>query len=163
MKDVKILQFPHPILLKPCEIVLRFDKSLQNTLDFMWKVMKESRGVGLAANQLGIPYDMFVLDGPNGRINMVNPYISSSSSAPANLQEGCLSAPNTFITVPGRAKWVLVKYQDEDGKSQMTLLEGIHAVAVQHEIDHLEGLSFLQHPSLPRATRKKLEKTWKLR
>ena len=94
---------------------------------------------------------------------MVNPYISVQSEASANIKEGCLSAPKEFIVVPGRAKWVQVKYQDEKGQYQSIILEGIHAVAAAHECDHLEGKSFLQHHSIPRTIRKQLSKKWGLR
>jgi peptide deformylase len=162
---MKILKFPHPILFEPCEEVTDFSSlsSIKEIMDAMWKIMKESNGMGLAANQVGLKRDMFVLAGPSGRLNMVNPYISARSQAPANLKEGCLSAPGQFTVVPSRSKWVQVKYQDETGAHKSILLEGIHAVAAAHEIDHLDGKSFMQDPSLPKALRKAFDKKWGLK
>lgn len=160
---MKILQFPHPVLLTPCEEVTKFDVNLLNVLDHMWKTMKDARGLGLAANQVGISEDIVVINGPNGRLNLINPYISAKSMAFANLRESCLSAFNESIIVPGRAEWVQVRYQDEKGKNQTVVLKGIYSVCAQHEIDHLDGRSFMEHPTLPKATRKRLAKKWELK
>ena len=160
---MKILQFPHPKLLKSCEEVTIFDEYLKEALDDMWRTMLAAGGQGLAANQVGILKDMVVMKGPEGRLNLVNPYISMKSEVPANLKEGCLSAFNEFLIVPGRAEWVQVKYQDENGDHKSILLKGIYAVCAQHELDHLDGKSFMEHPSLPAATRKALASRWGLK
>ena len=160
---MKLLQFPHVKLLTPCEDVENFNYELAEILDYMWYVMEESNGVGLAANQVGFSLNMFVMDGPNGRLNLVNPYISLKSKSSANLKEGCLSAPGEFIVVPERAEWVQVKYQDEKGIHKSIVLKGIHAVCAQHEIEHLEGKSFMENKSLSKATRTKLAKKWEIK
>lgn len=160
---MKILKFPDPKLLTPCDAVVNFDKTLLSILDSMWEIMKDAKGIGLAANQVGISLDAFVMEGPNGRLNMVNPYISVESEALANMKEGCLSTPGEFVVVPGRAKWVQVIYQDEKGNNKSLILEGIHAVACVHEIEHLDGKSFLQHSSFPKSVRKRYEKKWGLK
>lgn len=160
---MEVLKFPHPKLLTPCEEVVSFDTELLDTLDAMWATMKKSHGIGLAANQVGIPLDMFVMDTPSGRMNFINPYISAGSIELANTKEGCLSAPGESLTVPGRMKWVQVRYQDEKGNDKSTILAGIYSVCAQHEIEHLDGKSFMEHKSLLKTTRKRLAKKWGLK
>lgn len=157
---LKILTFPHKRLLTPCEEVTFFDDELLSVLDSMWETMKDAKGLGIAANQCGISLDMCIIDGPNGRVNLINPYIAASSAAPANLKEACLSAPRESIVVPGRSQWVQVRYQNEKGEHKSIVFKDIYAVCASHEIDHLDGKSFFEHPSLPRTTRKKLSKKW---
>lgn len=160
---MKILKFPHSKLLKPCEEVVSFDTELLDILDDMYRTMKENHGIGLAANQVGISLDMFVMEGPKTRMNFINPYIAAGSVELANLKEGCLSAPGESILVPGRMKWVQVVYQNEKGEPKSTILQGIHAVCAQHEIEHLDGKSFMEHKSLLKTTRKLLLKKWGLK
>lgn len=157
---MKILTFPHSMLSTPCEEVDSFDPHMLEVLELMWSTMKKNGGMGLAANQIGVSMDMFVMEGPSGRVDFINPYIYMASEEAANLEEGCLSAPGQLLVVPGRAKWVQVVYQNIEGEHKTMILRGIHAVCAQHEIDHLDGKSFLEHPSLSRITRKKLEKKW---
>lgn len=160
---MKLLKFPHVKLLTPCEDITNFNVEVAEILDYMWYVMEESNGIGLAANQIGFSLNMFVMDGPEGRLNLINPYISLKSNSFAKLKEGCLSAPGEFIVVPGRASWVQVKYQDEKGNHKSVVLKGIQAVCAQHEIEHLDGKSFMEHKSLSRAVKNRLSKKWKLK
>ena len=123
--------------------------------------MISHNGMGLAANQVGVRYRLFVMADMNGKyLSVVNPIIISRSSVPANLKEGCLSAPGEILTLSERASWVQVKFQDETGKSQTRVFKDIYAVCVQHEMDHLDGKSHLQSSSIPRAKRKLLAKRW---
>jgi peptide deformylase len=161
---MEILKFPHPHLLEKTEEVTVFGEELKTLLDAMWDTMSEHHGMGLAANQVGLSQRMFVMEGPDGkRFNFVNPVITSSSSAPANMREGCLSAPGDYVIVPDRAQWVQVNYEDEEGKSQSRVFQGIYAVCVQHEIDHLDGKAYLENKSIPKATRKPLASKWGLK
>jgi peptide deformylase len=80
---------------------------------------------------------MFVMEGPEGRLNIINPHIGLSSLKPAGLKEGCLSAPGEFMIVPSRVDWVMIEYQDENGDPKHVTLKGIHSVCAQHEIEHL--------------------------
>ena len=157
---MKLLQFPHPKLLTPCEDILTFNLDVSDILDYMWYVMEQQNGIGLSANQIGFSLSMFVMDGPEGRLDLVNPYISLKSKGFANLKEGCLSAPGEFIVVPDRAEWVQVKFQDKRGIDKSVVLKGIHAVCAQHEIEHLEGKSFMEHKSLSRNVRNSLAGKW---
>lgn len=155
-----VLKFPNPLLFEKAAPVYVFGKELQILLDLMWDTMEINRGIGLASNQLGMGLAMVVIKGPNGRLNMVNPTILKKSKIPANLKEGCLSAPGDFLIVPDRVEWVQVKYQDETGELGTVVLKGIYSVCVQHELEHLEGKSFMENKSIPKHIRKSLQKKW---
>lgn len=155
-----ILKFPDLFLFETMPVVTVFEEELSVLLDSMFETMKARNGLGLAANQVGIACRMFVMNGPNGRLNIVNPVIASKSKLAANLREGCLSAPGDFIVVPSRSEWVEVNYQDETGKEKHVVLKGLYAVCAQHEIEHLNGKSFMDNKSIPKGIRKGLEKKW---
>lgn len=161
---MQILKFPSPELFKVCTEVTVFGPELKILLDAMWETMVAGKGMGLAANQVGLTFRMFTMLGPDGeKIYLVNPKISSKSVISANLQEGCLSAPGEILVIEDRASWVKVKFQDETGTEQERVFHNIYAVCVQHEIDHLNGLSYLQSKSLHRARRKELAAKWGLK
>jgi peptide deformylase len=157
---MKILKFPHPFLFQPTRAASVFGEELKVLLDDMWNTLKEKGGMGLAANQVGLPLSMFVMAGPEGRINMVNPEIMSRSKMCLNMKEGCLSSPGEFVTIPTRAQWVNIMYKDENGKDCVKLLKDMYAVCAQHEIDHLLGISFMDHKSIPKSVRNGLKKRW---
>lgn len=158
---MKILKFPDPALFKVCKEVTVFGPELKTLLDSMWETMVSGNGVGLAANQVGLTFRMFVMLGPNGeKMYIVNPKILRRSVIPVNLKEGCLSAPGEFLVLGERVAWVKLKYQDETGKEHETVLKDIHSVCVQHETDHLDGKSHLQAKSLGKTKRKELAKKW---
>lgn len=155
-----ILKFPNPFLFQETSKVLVFGAELRVLLDAMWETMEANNGLGLAANQIGLDRSMFVMKGPNGRLNIVNPRVMSKSKLPANLKEGCLSLPGDFIVVPDRVEWVQVQYQDEKGEWGTIVLKGIYSVCAIHEIEHLEGKSFVENKSIPKIIRKALQKKW---
>lgn len=157
---MKILKYPHPSLFQRTTQVTVFGDELRVLLDDMWDTLKGTRGIGLAANQVGLTLSMFVMEGPDGRINMVNPEIMSRSKMCLNMREGCLSAPGDFVTVPTRAQWVNVMYRDENGNDCIKLLKDMYAICAQHEIDHLLGISFMEHKSIPKNVRNGLKKRW---
>src|ERR1700687_550861 len=132
--NMELLKFPNPHLFLVMPEVTVFGEELSVLLDGMWDLMKYKNGLGLAANQVGLSFRMIVMQVPNGRLNMVNPIIASKSLKPANLKEGCLSAPGDFVMVPSRPEWVQVKFQDEKGISQLVTLKGLYAVCIEHEI-----------------------------
>ena len=149
------------MLFQPTSSVRVFGEELQILLDEMWETMQTRGGIGLAANQVGLSMSMFVMIGPdNARLNLVNPTIETRSRTFANLKEGCLSAPGDFVTIPNRAEWVHVLYDDEKGNVKRVLLKGLYAVCAQHEIDHLRGVSFMENKSIPKSVRKGLCKRW---
>lgn len=160
---MEILKFPDPRLFDPTWPVTVFGDELKVLLDSMWDVMVANYGVGLAANQVGLTFSMFTMEGAEGeRLYIVNPRIKSKSSAPANLREGCLSAPGEFLTRPDRAVWVELEFQDELGVPQRRVFKGIAAVCVQHEIEHLNGEGFMQSKTILKQKRLQLAKKWNL-
>ena len=159
---MKILKFPNPILFKVCDLVLDIGTELKVIMDNMYRTMRQANGIGLAANQVGIGYRFFVMEGPEGRVNFVNPQVLRYSVVTSLLSEGCLSAPGESVITGSRHDWVEVLYLDEKGKEHTKVFHGIYAVCVEHEIDHLDGKSFMEPKTIPKAIRKRLAKTWGL-
>lgn len=129
----------------------------------MSKAMDKFGGLGLSANQVGLPYRMFVMrtmhEGDEEATNVpyFNPELIRVSQETELMKEGCLSFPDLYLMIK-RSKTIEFKYQDVEGKEHTAMLEGIGARCVQHEIDHLNGIIFLQ-----RASRLKLERAMKAR
>jgi len=158
---MEILKFPHKALFTRCVPVNVFDTELKLLLGFMWDAMVANHGIGLAANQVGLTWRMFVMRGENDeKIFLVNPKILSSGLESANIREGCLSAPGEFVVLQERAKWVQVEYQTEDGTKMVRVFKDIYSVCAQHEMEHLEGKSHLQSRSIPKAKRIEIAKRW---
>ena len=137
-------------------------KDRKELTDAMFMAMKRYGGIGLSANQVGLPYRMFVAGGhlqiENGlSIAMYNPEIVSVSDEVISFKEGCLSFPDLYLMIK-RPKVCELKYQDVEGNEKVLLLEGLAARCVQHELDHLNGVLFVQ-----RASRLKLERALKSR
>ena len=129
------------VLNKKCKEVKVFDDRLSILLDDMYDTMKESDGVGLAAPQVGILKRACVIDVGEGKIELINPEIISSSGSQTD-QEGCLSVPGVFGEVE-RPMYVTVKAFDRFGKEFTVDGEGLLARAFCHEIEHLDGKLFL--------------------
>lgn len=158
-----IVKFPDPVLFEACHKVVpeEFGDHLTGLLESMYELMKLNRGVGLSANQVGLSHRMFVMEGPNDqKLFLINPFITARSALNYRFKEGCLSAPGEFVFVEDRSSWVQVTYQDEKGNVECRVFRDIHSVCVQHEIDHLDGKSFLESKSIPRSIRKGLAKKW---
>ena len=125
--------------------------------------MDKFGGLGLSANQVGLPYRMFVMrtmhegDEESKVLPYYNPKLTRVSQETDLMKEGCLSFPDLFLMIK-RSKTIEFTYQDETGEEKSAVLEGIGARCVQHEIDHLNGILFLQ-----RASRLKLERAMKAR
>lgn len=156
---MKIVKFPHKSLFTKTQQVTVFGPELKVLLDRMYQVMLENKGIGLAANQVELTFRMFVMEGPDGPIYLVNPKIVWESKTNASIREGCLSAPAEFVVL-GRSAIVKVEYQDETGATHTKLFNDIHAVCAQHEIEHLDGKAFLQHKSLTKVQKKQLQSKW---
>jgi peptide deformylase len=157
---MEILKFPHPALFKPCKEVTVFGTELKVLLDSMYETMKHNNGIGLAANQVGLPWRMFVMELESRVYYCINPKIIARGLETANQKEGCLSAPGEFIVVPDRNKWVKLEYQDEEGIKNWIVAYDISAVCIQHELEHLDGKSHLQSKSIPKQKRIELAKKW---
>lgn len=161
---LRVLEFPHPLLLTPTYPETAFNTILKTWLDDMWETMVAENGLGLSANQVGFMTSAFVMKNENGeRLNIVNPVVLEKSDVPAMLKEGCLSAKGEFVILKERPSWVKISYQDETGEKKEGIFRGIHAVCVMHEMDHLLGKSHLQSPSLNRAQKRAFAKKWGLK
>jgi len=147
----KILVEPDPFLRQKSEKVEKVDDHIRSLMDDMLETMYDAPGIGLAAIQIGIPKRVIVID--LGKKNekkkpfyFVNPEIITTSEIDLTYEEGCLSVPGQFAEIdrPDRCK---VKYLDYDGKEQILNAEGLLATCIQHEIDHLEGILFIDYLS----------------
>lgn len=129
------------VLRKKCHIVEKFDAKLHSLLDDMYETMQDKDGVGLAAPQVGILRRVVVIDVGEGKIELVNPEIVKTSGEQEG-QEGCLSCPGVWGDVVRPMK-VTVKAQDRYGKEFKIKGQELLARAFCHEIDHLDGILFL--------------------
>jgi peptide deformylase len=141
-----ILRYGERLLHQPALDVTTFDDALQKTVDDMIETMYAAPGIGLAATQIGVPLRLFVVDLSGGRntgelIVMVNPTFVERDGAQLE-EEGCLSAPGFNATVLRPARAVL-RGVDRHGSDQTIEATGLLARAFQHEMDHLEGLVFI--------------------
>jgi len=158
---MEILKYPDPSLFKVCDPVTVFGEELKILLDGMWDAMLKRGGLGLASNQVGLHCRMFVMAGLDSeKLYIINPKVVKKSEVSANLKEGCLSAPGEFLVLNERASWIQIDFQDEKGQMLRRVFHGLHAVCVQHEMDHLDGKSHLQSKSISKAQRKELAKKW---
>ncbi len=122
--------------------VKKFDKALKKLLDSMAETMRDANGVGLAAPQVGVSQRIAVVDVGDGLIELINPEITRTEGVQNCQNEGCLSVPGLFGTVE-RAAIIEVSAQDRTGKPFALTAEGFKAQAIQHEIDHLDGILFI--------------------
>ena len=140
----KIVKYPDPFLRRTAKKVTDFNDELKNTVLEMTKLMYEDDGIGLAAPQVGIS-QRFLVIGKNDNKNYevyINPEITFFSKNKDLNEEGCLSLPQIFGLVR-RAKKIHVKYQDLNGLSKKVKLTGLDAIVLQHELDHLDGILFI--------------------
>jgi peptide deformylase len=139
MLEIKIAG--DPVLRTKAEKVTKFDKKLVHLLKEMAATMYMANGCGLAAPQIGLSKRIVVIDTGEGIIEMINPEIIEKKGSVIGL-EGCLSVPQYEGDVE-RAEFVTVKYQDRKGKEIVEKAEGLFAIAIQHETDHLNGVLFI--------------------
>lgn len=141
-----IVKFPDPVLQKPAEPITVFDAKLRQLVDDMFASMYDAQGIGLAAPQIGISQRLTVIDvsfqkNPEDKIVLINPEIVEKSGKQVE-EEGCLSLPEIRDRVV-RAAQVKVRAQDADGKPVEVEGTELLARALQHEIDHLDGILFI--------------------
>lgn len=138
----KIVTYPAEVLEKKCRPVVKFDRKLAKLLDDMYDTMIEYDGVGLAAPQIGIDERIAIvdIDDESGTIEMINPRIINTSGEQTG-PEGCLSFPDLFGEVT-RPNYVKIEAFDRKGKKFTLEAEEFLARAIQHEIDHLDGVLF---------------------
>lgn len=165
MPLLNILQFPDPRLKKMATPVDIFDADITNLVANMLETMYEAQGVGLAATQVNVHKRVIVLDvssQQNQPLALINPEIVSKSG-PLEWDEGCLSFPGVYAKVK-RFHDIEIKYRDQHGKLQnLQAKGGLLSACIQHEIDHLNGITFFDHLSLLKREllEKKLEKNRK--
>ena len=166
MTCLTILEFPDPRLRTRATPVASVDGSLRDLIDDMLETMYAAKGIGLAATQVDVHKRVLVTDiseGRDGPRAFINPEILSRDGVETS-QEGCLSVPGYYDDVE-RAARVRIRALDRDGKAFEEDLDGLLAICVQHEIDHLDGKLFVDYLSEMKRqrVRKKLEKERKLR
>jgi peptide deformylase len=146
-----ILVLPDPRLRKPSARVARVDKELRALVEDMFETMYDAPGVGLAAVQIGVPKRVIVADPTRGEeekqpIAMINPELVWASEERAVVEEGCLSIPEVTEEVE-RPEQVRVRYLDLEGEAREVEAGGLFARVLQHEIDHTNGVLFIDHLS----------------
>lgn len=153
MSLMKLIIVPDPVLKSVAKPVDRVDDNIRKIFDDMLETMYEAPGIGLAANQVNLLHRVLVMDtevreGGEGKkpVFMANPEIVWASEEPSTMEEGCLSIPGQFADVTRPAK-VRVRYLDYNNKEQEYEAAGLPAHCVQHEIDHLNGILFVDYLS----------------
>lgn len=151
MAILTILEVPNPLLKKKSEPVAEVNADIRKLTDDMLETMYKAPGVGLAAPQVGILKRIVVIDvtrddEPKRPYRMINPVILERSETHVMHDEGCLSVPDQYAEVE-RAETVTVRYTDENGEEQTLNADGLLAIAIQHELDHLEGKLFIDYLS----------------
>lgn len=162
MTILNILEFPDPKLRTKAQPVTEFDASIKQLVADMFETMYAAPGVGLAATQVDVHQRVIVIDvseEQNQPLVFINPEVEVLDEVLHDYDEGCLSVPGFYETVT-RPEHIRVVAQDAEGKSFEMQPEGLLAVCIQHEIDHLDGKLFVDYlSSLKRQRiRKKLEK-----
>lgn len=146
-----IITIPDPVLRKTARSIERVDDDLRRLMDDMLETMYDAPGIGLAAPQIGISRRLIVMDpakddAPETPLIMVNPKILERSDEMRTHEEGCLSIPDYTAEIE-RPAVIRVTFLDREGKAQEKKLEGIWSTVVQHEIDHLNGVLFIDYLS----------------
>lgn len=144
----EVLKAPHDILRTKSTTVEAGTDEIKHIFKRMHATMHDDGGIGLAANQVGLTIRILVVDLQDGEhvYSMANPEITWASEEKFIYKEGCLSFPTHYADVE-RAKEIHVKFMDENGKTKEIKADGLLAVCVQHEIDHLDGILFIDYLS----------------
>lgn len=146
-----LIILPDPILRQVSSPIETIDSEVKKLADDMLETMYDAPGIGLAAIQIGIARRMLVLDvSKDGEdkqpLVFINPEIVAATDARSVYEEGCLSIPDYYAEVE-RPAGITVKHLDRNGKEQLTQADGLLATCLQHEIDHLNGVLFIDHIS----------------
>ncbi len=148
MATLEILHFPDPRLRTRAKPVARVDEAVRQLIDDMFETMYAAPGIGLAATQVNVHQRIIVIDVSEDKdqpLVLVNPVISQTSGS-EEMEEGCLSVPGVFETVQ-RAQQITVSALNRDGEAFELEVDGLLAVCIQHEIDHLDGKLFVDYLS----------------
>ena len=151
MTKKQILVIPNPLLRKVSEPVNSVNTEIKNLMDDMLETMYAAPGIGLAAVQVGVLKRIIVVDlsrdgEKKNPLFIVNPEITSKSNDLISYEEGCLSIPNQFAEVK-RPSSCKVNFLDYNGKKKEIDADGLLATCIQHEVDHLNGILFIDHLS----------------
>ena len=151
MTKRKIIIEPDPILRKKSEALETVNDELRSLMDDMLETMYDAPGIGLAAIQIGVPKRIIVMDisrdeNKKEPMYFVNPIIKNKNEEQAKYEEGCLSVPDQFAEIE-RPNACEVEYLDYKGKKQLLKAKGLLATCIQHEMDHLEGILFIDYLS----------------
>ena len=149
LKD--IITVPDEILKKKSELVEKVSINEKKLINDLFETMYQSKGIGLAAVQVGILKRILVIDVSNKDekkepLSFINPVIKKVSNETSIYEEGCLSIPDTFIEIE-RPKVCEVQYIDIDGKEKFLKCDGLLSTCIQHEINHLDGKLIIDHLS----------------
>ncbi len=147
----KILIEPDPILRKKCEPLEKVDDNIKKLMKDMLATMYEAPGIGLAAIQIGILKRLVVIDVSKDKekknpLFLINPIILKKSKETSIYEEGCLSLPGQFAEIERPAE-CLLSYIDLNGKKKELKANGLLATCIQHEVDHLDGILFIDYLS----------------
>lgn len=151
MTVLQILTAPHPVLKQKAQPVAAVDDAMRQLMDDMLETMYAAPGIGLAAPQVGISRRVIVVDvapkdAPRQPLRLVNPELVWVSDDDSRYEEGCLSVPEHYADVV-RPAAIRVRYRDEQNQLQELAADGLLATCIQHEIDHLDGILFIDHLS----------------
>lgn len=165
MAKMTVLKYPDERLRKVAQPIEKVDDSIRNVIDDMFETMYDEQGVGLAATQVDVHQRLFVTDcseDQNQPLVFINPEIVEADGHFKN-DEGCLSFPGVYAKVE-RAETITVKALDKNGEAFSMDAEGLLAICIQHEMDHLDGKLFVDYlsPLKRERIRKKLEKEQRL-
>ncbi len=163
--NLKIVEYPDKKLKEKSIVVKKFDEKLHKLLDAMYPIMINTNGIGLAAIQVGHPLQVLILNIPDedgeqpkeNLLEVINPVITNKKGD-TTYQEGCLSVPSFYEDIK-RFETVSINYQDRNGNTKNLDTDGLLSIAIQHEVDHLNGILFID--KLPYGRRKKFEKEYK--
>jgi peptide deformylase len=161
MPLLHVLHYPDPRLRNHAYPVEKVDREVQTLVEDMLETMYAAPGIGLAAIQVNVPKQVIVIDlseEKNQPVCLINPEILEQGGV-AQMEEGCLSVPGIYELVQ-RHEWIRFRALDRDGRPFEQRAEGLLAICIQHEIDHLHGKLFLDHLSQIKRQRirKKVEK-----
>lgn len=147
----RLVLWGHGALRRPCRAVAPGDPELPALVTAMWRVMLDRNGLGLAAPQVGDGRRVIVIRDPRGggrpeRLVLVNPVVERLDPVRQTREEGCLSFPGLYIRL-ARPRSIVISHEDADRRPQRLAADGLLACIVQHELDHLDGVVFIDHLS----------------
>lgn len=162
---LKIVEYPNKRLKEKSKKIEIFDNELHSLLDSMYPIMINTNGIGLAAIQVDYAVQVLILNIPDedgeqfkeNLLEIINPVITSKNGETV-YQEGCLSVPHFYEDIK-RFETISISYQDRAGNEKTLDADGLLSIAIQHEVDHLNGILFID--KLPSSRRRKFEKEYK--